>query len=619
MAAVAPPPGQLLGGGCFPPIVSITLAFALVAPAAFAAGESDSDSSAATTEQEMVLDPSTGKMVSKPVYGGTLTILPNNISGSYASWDLYINSVSAWPNSLVHDHLAIGDWAADRNKFPFNYTWTNPDTLRDHVAESWEQLSPTSWSITLRQGVRWHNKAPMNGRELTAEDVVWSLHRFCGCGSGFTEVPPSAISFQLFKWKSITATDRYTLKVELEEPHLDAFDSFMLGSWEAGWIIPPEVIKARGDYNDWEAWVGTGPFMMVEHVPDSRLVYQKNPNYFAFDEKYPENKLPYVDEIVQVIMPDAATQKAALRSGQLDVQADGVSGTDQQSLRQSNPELNIYSGTNLCECFGLRLDFELQGRFPFQDKRVRHAMQAAVDLEAINDAVYGGLGDTTPHGQLNRNMTGYNYPYAEWPQELKDQYAYNPEPAKRLLEEAGYPDGFEVTLDMTSSDINTIGNSELAQVVKGYLSEIGIDMKLNPMDTAAFVARRTSQTMSPMTFQGYSYTWAPLSLLGNQHYEGVSDWRVTFAGAPQNWSGRELYPDYHDLVDGVTASTTLEEAKAGSRRADEYSIRENWYLWLPLAPEFTIAQPWVKGYNGETNLGGGTFGHVYARLWIDKN
>ena len=69
--------------------------------------------------------------------------------------------------------------------------------------------------------------------------------------------------------------------------------------------------------------------MMVEHVPDSRLVYQKNPDYFAFDEKYPENKLPYVDEVVQVIMPDSATQKAALRSGQLDVQADGVSGTDQ--------------------------------------------------------------------------------------------------------------------------------------------------------------------------------------------------------------------------------------------------------------------------------------------------
>ena len=178
----------------------------------------------------------------------------------------------------------------------------------------------------------------------------------------------------------------------------------------------------------------------------------------------------------------------------------------------------------------------------------------------------------------------------------------------------------DATLDMTSSDINSVSViRELAQVVKGYLSEIGIDMKLNPMDTAAFVARRTSQTMSPMTFQGYSYTWAPLSLLGNQHYEGVSDWRVTFAGAPQNWSGSELYPDYHDLVDEVTASTTLEEAKAGSRRADEYSIRENWYLWRPLAPEFTIAQPWVKSYNGETNLGGGTFGHVYARLWIDKN
>ena len=131
-------------------IMSIALAFALVATAALASPASEDEAAAAPTEQEMVLDPSTGTMVSKPVYGGTLTILPNNIDGSYASWDLYINSVSAWPNSFVHDHLAIGDWTADRNKFPFNYTWTNPDTLREHVAESWEQLSPTSWSITIR-------------------------------------------------------------------------------------------------------------------------------------------------------------------------------------------------------------------------------------------------------------------------------------------------------------------------------------------------------------------------------------------------------------------------------------------------------------------------------------
>ena len=132
-----------------------------------------------TFTQEMVKDPSTGEMVSKEVYGGTLTILPNNISGSYESWDLYINSVSAWLNSFVYDQLAKGDWTADRDKFPFNYTWTNPDTLREHVAESWEQLSPKSWNITLRQG-GCHNKVPMNGRELTAEDVVCSLNRFCG-------------------------------------------------------------------------------------------------------------------------------------------------------------------------------------------------------------------------------------------------------------------------------------------------------------------------------------------------------------------------------------------------------------------------------------------------------
>ena len=555
---------------------------------------------------KMVKDPSTGKMVSKPVYGGTLTTM---LASDIAYWDTYQGAQAAWINSYVYEKLAYGDWAADRSVYPFTTEYVPFDAYRGHLIESWEETSPTSFTVKLRQGVHWQNKAPMNGRELVAKDVEFSYHRMTGLGSGFTK-PGACPSFTGIPWKSITATDKYTVKVELKEPNLSALPVFITESYDCSWVHPPEVIKKHGDLSDWKTWVGSGPWMIEEHVRDSHVTLNKNPDYWAHDEKYPENKLPYADSVVIRIIPDPATQIAALRTGKVDHHWTGMSLSQAQDLKKTNPEIIVQALPGWAESAGLRLDFE-----PFKDIRVRKAMQMAIDLKAINDNLYGGLGDPTPAGQLGKAVVGYRYPYEEWPQWLRDEYAYNPKKAKQLLVEAGYPDGFEVTYDFTSVHNPYTGNPELAQVLAAYWSQIGVKTKLNPLDHATYQANVNSKSFSPITHFSETWNYDPVATVNIIHSE-KSQWTASMAGK----GSRDLYPEHHLLAEMAQAAKTHEEQKFIVKAADKYSIEQHWMVFPGVFPNFVAYQPWIKGYNGERQLGGGSFfGIISARVWIDKN
>ena len=167
-------------------LVPIALAFALVATAAFAAGDSEPDDSATTAEKEMVRDPATGEMVTAPEYGGTITVGRDSDPTTLDPWE---NAVANWAVSATYEKLGIGDWTIDRDEQDF-FNYVPLDHLVPNLASSWEQPSPTEYVFHVREGVRWQDKPPVNGRELTAEDIVWSFHRGFGKGSGFTEQAP---------------------------------------------------------------------------------------------------------------------------------------------------------------------------------------------------------------------------------------------------------------------------------------------------------------------------------------------------------------------------------------------------------------------------------------------
>ena len=224
-------------------------------------------------------DPVTGQVFTAHEWGGTLTFVKGNDGG----WlDAYKeNAVSMW--SLVYEKLGKLDWALDRDVYPFTGGYMTPlYALRGALAESWEQPDDTTIIINVRQGVHWHDKAPMNGRELTAQDVEHSFQRYLGLGA-FSGNDPSPGGGELVSvpWESVEATGDHTVVFKLQEPKLRALNLIL--DWYQMLMQPPEVVDQYGGITDWRHAVGTGPYEMTDWVLGSSFEYTRNPNYWAFD------------------------------------------------------------------------------------------------------------------------------------------------------------------------------------------------------------------------------------------------------------------------------------------------------------------------------------------------
>ena len=556
--------------------------------------------------QGYVTDPSNGKVYVAPQYGGTLTYAylhePPNADMSIGGYGVAI-AVSGVIEKLGHTN-----WAIDRSVNDLKTSFALIEHYTGAVAESWD-ISPDglTYTFNIRKGVNWHNKAPMNGRELVAEDIVFNFHRYSGTGSGFTEPPPQAGRLAGMQYESITATDNYTVVFKLIEPPLDALRVLIDDIY--AFMNAPEAIKQHGDVTDWRNLVGTGPFMMTDWVEGSSITYAKNPDYWGYDEKYPENRLPYVDQLIGLLMTEAATVVSALRTGKVDYNAHPnallktVDAAD--SLRKTNPEIRVSSLYNRAnDTYAMVVT-----KPPFDDINVRKAMQMAVDLEAINNTYYKGFANATPQGQIANYQTGYTVPFEEWPEDVKKGYTYYPEGAEKLLDEAGYPRGadgirFETGLDLMGSDVT------YAEIVTAYLRDIGVEVKpvLNEWpeffrrftdgDTEGFAAFISAVPNPPLLALSFSYTRG----LPNQYYNrgSVSD------------------PHYDALVDAARVATSVEELQRLSSEADMYNISQHWYLMGPVPPWFNVTQPWVIGFDGGSMLGLQYQNAVFARLWIDQ-
>ena len=148
-----------------------------------------------------------------------------------------------------------------------------------------------------------------------------------------------------------------------------------------------EAVTLWGGVNDWHHAIGTGPFILTDFVPGSSATMVKNPNYWGYDQRYPQNQLPYVDTVKFLIIPDNATALAAMRTGKIDV-LDGISLQDAQSMQKTNPEMLQFSMSIIYCYLDPRNDVA-----PFNDIRVRKAMQMAIDLPTIAKTFYAGTAD----------------------------------------------------------------------------------------------------------------------------------------------------------------------------------------------------------------------------------
>jgi ABC-type transport system substrate-binding protein len=341
-------------------------------------------------------------------------------------------------------------------------------------------------------------------------------------------------------------------------------------------------------------------------VPDSSSTLVRNPNYWGYDERYPENKLPYVDTIKVLVITNQTTALAGLRTGKIDAM-DGIQYQTAQNINKTNPEIfkvGIPIGT------AISID-PRNDSAPFTDIKVRKAMQMAINLPELAKDYYYGTAEPYPSSLTSRYLTGWGLAYEQWPQEVKDEYTYNPAAAKRLLSEAGYPGGFKTNIVADSA-----GDMELLQNIKAYFAAVGIDMEIRPMDSSSWVAFVTTgkkhDQLAQRAAASLGLTFEPLRQLNKFQKSYASN--VPLVNDPV----------FEAFYGQAMAATNMDEIKKVVKDANLYVAQQHFAISLLQPKIFTMYQPWLKGYNGQNNALTGDkcprFLYSYgARFWIDQN
>ena len=358
------------------------------------------------------------------------------------------------------------------------------------LAESWETPEPTRWRFHLRQNVKFHNGDP-----FTADDVIFSADRVRATGSNFTTVVPTEAKF--------VKVDDHTVDVVLKTPN-----PILITQWDGWYIMDKKWCEEHNAVAPTPASAttpsyaslhenGTGPFVIESHQPGVKTVFKVNPNWWG----KPEHNLK---EIVFTPISSDATRVAALLSGEVDV----IEPVPIQDIARVNASGNakVMTGPELRTIF-LGMDqtrdellySNVKGKNPFKDVRVREAFYKAIDIDLIKNRVMRGL--STPSAlmiapQLFALSKDFTRP------------KFDPDGAKKLLTEAGYPDGFEVTMDCPND--RYVNDAAICQAVVGMLARIGVKIDLLAQPKQQYFAK----VLKPGGFKTSFYLlgWTPATM-----------------------------------------------------------------------------------------------------------
>src|SRR5688572_2843577 len=397
----------------------------------------------------------------KPRYGGTLEVGTVHVTISALSWDQ-----GDWPWKFNHDAGQMYEslMAADLNqsqgrggKYPFtSFAFLPSDAVRGELAESWEWETPMRLVVKLRKGIMYPEKpGVMAQREFVADDVIFAQTRMA-------KSPKQVGDLYAFIDKT-TARDKHTVVYDLKE---------YVADWDLrlGWgfttaIQPKEVVDAGA--NNWKNANGTGPFRLTDYLPGNSHTYEKNPGYWGKETiQEAEYKLPFIDKVNFRIIKDQSTQVTALRTGKLDI-LENISWEQAETLKKNAPELKWSRVIGSPHMLALRMDTK-----PFDDIRVRKALNYAVDKEMVIKSFYGGNAEMLGF-PMHPDWTGYYEPLASMTDDIRELFKYDIAKAKQLLAEAGLPNGFAFKVQGCSC--NPVG-MELLSLLAGYFEQVNVKL-----------------------------------------------------------------------------------------------------------------------------------------------
>jgi peptide/nickel transport system substrate-binding protein len=454
-------------------------------------------------------------------------------------------------------------------------------TVEPDLAERWEEPDETTYVFHLRKGVRWHAKPPVNGRELTAEDVKFTYDRF------LTE-KGNPLRYTLDPVDRVEVVDRYTVRFRLKEPFV--WLPNMLANPTGTWVIAREVVEKYGDLKKAETAIGTGPFTLERYEPNVKATFRRNPAYFRAG-------LPLIDGVDWLVMEDAATGLAAYRTGQIDAAYWhwwAVRQQDVAALKKSHPQF-VYQDflSNVTHGIYMRTD-----KPPFNDVRVRRAISHAVDRQAVIDAVFL-KGEPTP--AVSRGAPEWS-PRIDQLGPGAQYYRHDPKEARRLLAEAGFPGGLKTTLTVTGGYGSDLTDS--FELVQRQLKESGIEAEMKLQEYGAYIATTFLGKYEGMAMGPFSIAWEPHTGLYGMY-------------TPEQTRNSSHVND-RKLVAMLKEQMRTRELEARRKLIfdiQRYAAEQQYYVYLYCVGITGSWQPYVKGYAPTPNF---DYGSRAAMLSLER-
>jgi peptide/nickel transport system substrate-binding protein len=526
-----------------------------------------------------------------PQYGGHLEIGSVYVTLSPLSWD-----PADWSWKLNHDSGAVREQLLAANldmsqakggKYNFRAEAYIPEeALIGELAERWGWEDDLTLVMHLRRGVMFPDKpGVMKARELTADDVLFTFE--------YIDSSPKRIATYFDHIDRVEARDSHTVVFHFKKFNAEWPYRFGYGYYSG--IMPREM--AAVDPKDWRNLTGTGPFRLVRYVQSNSQTYARNPDYWGRETMAGHDyHLPFIDSFTYRIIKDEATWLTALRTGKLDI-LESIRWMFVDHLKETTPELKWTRSLGMAGTFlAMRMDRE-----PFDDIRVRRALNLAINQPEIVELFYGGHAELMAYPE-HPDFGDYYQPLEEMPASVRELFTYDPEKARRLLAEAGFPDGFEFNVQVCAC---SPAHMDLIPLLAGYLQKVGVKINIQPLEYASFLSMMTTKSHEA----GY--------LMASGHTNPTTVLRKNFQTG-QTWNPAQFSdPDVDHRIAQMLATRDEAERIRIARGIAIDVLDQAPYIWLPTGYGYTAWWPWVRNYNGELRAGAVRPGPIYARIWID--
>ncbi|EGL83680.1 ABC-type transporter, periplasmic subunit [Caldalkalibacillus thermarum TA2.A1] len=405
--------------------------------------------------------------------------------------------------------------------------------IQPGLATEWERIDDLTWEFKLREGVQFHD-----GTEFTAEAVKANIERILDEELG----SPRANLFEMIT--EVEVVDDYTVRLVTAYPFTPLLANL---AHYSGGIISPQAIEAEknGGTPISQHPVGTGPLKFEAWEPGQEIVLSKFEHHWGEGVK--------VDEVVFKVVPEDATRVSMVETGEAHI-AEPVEASNIDRI-EASPNMKLYRSEGLgIDYIGFNLN-----KKPFDDVRVRQAINWAVDTEAIIDHVYNGVG-MKAEGPMGPRVWGYH-------PDLKG-YGYDPEKAKQLLAEAGYADGFQTTI-WTNDNPERMN---VAEVVQSQLKEVGIEADIEVMEWGAYL-EHTAAGKHDMFILGWS------NMTGDADY---NQYYLFHSAAHGSAGNRTFYTNERvdELIELGRQETDPEQRLAYYHEAQEIEVEEAPMIFL---------------------------------------